>query len=72
MAVGGGYEYTYERGMWSLGKKIDTLVDPQLTSVSCASNAFCVAVGTSYPYGDEFTYSGGSWSSGKVIDHETA
>ena len=49
---------------WSY-RHIDTHSgDLTLTSVSCASKTFCVAVDGS----DEYTFTGASWSRGRKID----
>jgi hypothetical protein len=54
-------------GSWSHGTKVDfdaTGAKDGLSSVSCPSNAFCVAVGDT---GKAYTYSDGTWSSGEQI-----
>jgi predicted small lipoprotein YifL len=60
----GGYEVTYADGAWSRDSHIDPtdagsddLLDPGLTSVSCPTLTFCVAVDVG---GKELTYVAGS------------
>ena len=52
-------------GTWSSGRKIDTNGSNNLSSVSCPTARFCVAVDYN---GYEYTYSNGTWTSGQQID----
>jgi hypothetical protein len=70
-----GYVYTYSRGKWSAGRRLDphTYQD----TVSCSSPAFCMMVDSlpqispaGYQGGYAFTYSRGSWSRGRKITLE--
>ncbi len=67
---GNGAQSTTPGGSWSKGQQIDTSSNSNnsagLTSVSCPTASFCIAVGES---GYEYTYSGGSWSVGQQIDN---
>jgi hypothetical protein len=58
IAVGGEYAVTYNGASWETPTKIDSLEEPLLRSVSCASSSFCVAVDDN---GNALTYKGGSW-----------
>jgi len=67
-----GYVYTYSRGRWSRGRRLDrhTYQD----TVSCASPSFCVLVDSlpqispaGYRGGYAFSYSRGRWSRGRRL-----
>src|SRR5664280_410244 len=52
-------------GGWSAPASIDTVANPDLTSVSCATPTFCVAVDWA---GNALAYNGTSWSSPVQVD----
>ncbi len=69
LAVGGdqqaqGEDYTYGNGTWSSAQLPAARL---LNAVSCTSNSFCLALGTSNSDSDAYTYSGGSWAPGVVL-----
>jgi hypothetical protein len=65
MALGAGYAVTYNGSLWSVPFNIS---DTAVTSLSCPSSSFCIAVASG---GNALTYNGSSWSAPSDIDGAT-